>query len=261
MTDRVYPSSKPTANGGPAPAPAAANGGPSPTFPPSKAQLYNAARPVYRPKPAPRRSHRRGCCCSCCLWTTLLIVVILLLAAIAGAVFYVLYSPHRPSFSVASLQLSKFNLTDTAVTSAFNVTLITRNRNSKITFFYDQISVRIISGDVDVGDGSFPGFTHNRNNVTSLRTVISNSNAPIPDGTDISALKSSFKSKNLPVKIQLETKVKAKIGKVETKKIKIRVICDGIKIAIPSGNTTSVAATSTIKCKVDPRIKILKWTI
>ncbi|XP_057793343.1 NDR1/HIN1-like protein 6 [Salvia miltiorrhiza] len=117
MTNRVYPAAKPTANGGAALA--AAN----PTFPATKAQLYNANRPAYRPRP-PRRGHRRSCCCSICLWTTLLIILVLILAAAASAVFYVVYRPHRPSFSVASLQLARFNLTDTAVTSAFNVTLI-----------------------------------------------------------------------------------------------------------------------------------------
>lgn len=257
MTDRV-PAAKPTANGGPAPA--TANGGAKPTFPASKAQLYNATRPAYRPRP-PRRGHRRSCCCSICLWTTFLILLILLLAAIAGGVIYLIYRPHRPSFSVASLQLSRFNLTDTAVTSAFNVTLIARNPNSDIAFFYDQTSVRILSGGVDIGDGSFPAFAHAKRNVTTLKATISSSNTPIDAGADTTALKSSVKSKNLPLKIELETKVKVKIGKLKTKKLKIRVTCERIRIAIPTGKTASLATTSKAKCKVDPRIKILRWTL
>ncbi|KAL3824452.1 hypothetical protein ACJIZ3_020481 [Penstemon smallii] len=261
MADRVYPSAaKPITNGGGAPA--VANGGANPAFPANKAQLYNAARPAYRPQPPPRRRHRRGCCCSCCLWTTLLILFILLLVAITGAVFYVLYRPHRPSFSVASLQLSRFNLTDTSITSNFNFTLTARNRNKKITFYYDAIAVKFLSGDVDIGDGTFPGFTHSKNNVTTLRAVVSSSNSsPIPKGADISHLRSSLRSRNLPVKIQLDTKVKAKAGKIETKKLRIRVTCDGIKISVPTGKTASVATTSNVKCKVDPRIKIIKWTV
>ncbi|KAL8522543.1 hypothetical protein ACS0TY_012628 [Phlomoides rotata] len=261
MTDRVYPATNPTANGGAAPSPAAANGGANPTFPANKAQLYNANRPAYRPRPPARRGYRRSCCCSICLWITLLITLLLLLAAIAATVFYVLYRPHKPSFSVASLQLSRFNLSDTAVTSAFNVSLIARNRNSAITFFYDQTSVKILSGDVDIGDGSFPAFTQPKKNVTNLKTVISSSNTPIPDGTDISALKSSVKSKHLPLTIQLETNVRAKFSKIKTKNLKIRVTCSGIKISIPTGKTASVASMSKLKCEVDPRIKIIKWTI
>ncbi|KAK6148723.1 hypothetical protein DH2020_016248 [Rehmannia glutinosa] len=258
MSDRVYPSTKPSG----ADAPAAANGGANPTFPANKAQLYNPTRLPYRPQPPPRRRHRRGCCCSCCLWITTAILLTLLLAAIAGAVFYVFYRPHRPSFSVNTLQLSRFNLTDTHLTSAFNFSLTARNPNKRITFFYDQISVKILSaGDVDIGDGSFPGFTHGRKNVTTLRAVISSSNNPFPEGTDISQLKSSLRSRNLPLKIQLDTKVKVKLGKIETKKLKIRVTCDGIRISIPTGKTATLATTSNVKCKVDPRIKIIKWTV
>ncbi|PIN04792.1 hypothetical protein CDL12_18093 [Handroanthus impetiginosus] len=260
MNDKIYPSAKPAkpaANG----ATAVANGGANPTFPTTKAQLYNATRPAYRPQPPPRRRHSRGCCCSCCLWTTLLILLLLLLAAIAGAVFYVLYRPHRPSFSVSSLQLSRFNLTDRSLNSAFNFSLTARNPNKKISFSYDQITVKIFSGDIDIGDGVFPGFIHGRKNVTTMRTVVSSSNNPFPDGTDISPLKSSLKSKNLPLKIQLDTKVKVKIGKINTKKLKIRVTCDGIKISTPTGKTATLAKTSNVKCKVDPRVKIIKWTV
>ncbi|XP_047939266.1 NDR1/HIN1-like protein 13 [Salvia hispanica] len=254
MTDRVYPAAKPTANGGPA-----ANGVAKPTFPATKAQLYNANRPAYRPRP-PRRGHRRSCCCSICLWTTLLIILLLLLAAAAAAVFYVVYRPQRPSFSVSSLQLARFNLTDTAVTSAFNATIIARNRNSDIAFFYDKTSIRILSGGVDIGDGSIAAFAHGKRNVTTLRASIGSSNSPIDAAADTTALKSSVKSRNLPLKIQLDTKVKVKIGKIKTKKVEIRVTCEGIRITIPSGKTASLATTSKAKCKVDPRIKIIKWT-
>lgn len=260
MNDRVHPSAKPVANGG-AVAPAAANGEANPAFPANKAQLYNATRPAYRPQPPPKRGHRRGCCCSCCLWTTLAILLLLLLAAIAGAVFYVLYRPHRPSFTVNSLQLSKFNLTDTSLTSSFNFSITAHNPNKKITFFYDAISVKFLSGDLDIADGSFPGFTHGKKNTTTLKSVVSSSRNQFPDGTDIAPLKSSLKNKNLPLKIELETKVKLKIGKFKTKKLKIRVTCDGIKISIPTGKTATSATTSKVKCKVDPRIKIIKWTV
>ncbi|GER45025.1 late embryogenesis abundant protein [Striga asiatica] len=261
MTDRVYPSTKPTANGGPPlPSAAAANGGANPAFPANKAQLYNAGRLPYRPQPPPRRRHTRSCCCCCCLWTTLLILLVLLLAAIAGAVFYILYRPHRPSFSVASLRLSRFNLTDTAITSAFNVTLVARNPNSKIAFSYEQISVRVLSGEVDIADGAFPAFTHGKKNVTTLRTVISSSNTPIGADTDTSRLRSSVRSRNLPIKIELDTKVIAKIGNIKTKKLEIRVSCDGFRVSIPNGRTASVATISDVKCKVDPRIKIIRWT-
>ncbi|KAL1538185.1 NDR1/HIN1-like protein 13 [Salvia divinorum] len=260
MNDKVYPSAKPAANGGAA-APTAANDEANLTFPANKAQLYNSTRPAYRPQAPPKRGHRRSCCCSCCIWSTLTILILLLLAAIAAAAFYVIYRPQRPSFAVNSLHLSSFNLTGNSLASSFDLSITARNPNKKITFSYDAISVKFISGDLDIADGSFAGFTQGKKNVTTLRSVVSSSGNQIPDGSDTSQLKSSFKNKSLPLKIQLDTKVKVKIGGIKTKNLKIRVTCDGIKIPIPTGKTASSATTSHVKCKVDPRIKIFKWTV
>ncbi|GER28774.1 late embryogenesis abundant protein [Striga asiatica] len=235
-------------------APAAANGAVKPQF-------LNPTRLAYRPQPPPRRRHRSGCCRSCCLWTTTAVLLVLLLAAAAGAAFYALYRPRRPSFSVGSLRLSRFNLTGATLTSAFNFSLTASNPNKKIDFYYDQISVRLYSGDVDIGDGAFPGFAHGRKNSTTLRTLISSSSDPIPAGTDLSHLRSSLRSGDLPVKIQLDTKVKVKAGKIESKKLGIRVTCDGIRVPIPRGKTTALATTSNVKCEVDPRVKIIRWTV
>lgn len=261
MADRVYPAAKPAAaaNGTAAPA-TAVNGGSNPAFPANKAQLYNATRPTYRPVPPPRRKHRRSCCCCCCLFITFFIVTIILLAAIAGAIFWVLYRPQRPSFSVSTLQVSQFNLTSTKLASKFNLTVIARNPNKKISFFYDPINISFNSDDIDIGDGSFPAFKHDTKGTTTLKTVVSSSGKNLDDSA-ISTLRSGMKNKKtLPLEIKLDTKVKVKVGSLKTKKVGIRVKCDGIKITVPSGKTPTKATTSDVKCKVDLRIKIWKWT-
>lgn len=82
------------------------------------------------------------------------------------------------------------------------------------------------------------------------------------DGNDAGKLKSSMKSKNgLPLKVNLDTKVKAKMGSLKTPEVGIRVVCDGIRVVPPTGKKPATASTSNAKCKVDVRFKIWKWTI
>lgn len=79
---------------------------------------------------------------------------------------------------------------------------------------------------------------------------------------DNSDLKSDVKNKkSLPLKIRLDTKVKAKLGSLKTKKVPIRVTCDGVKATAPTGKRATTATTSDSHCKVDLRIKIWKWTV
>lgn len=205
MTDRVYPSAKPTATNGNG---AAAN----PTFPATKAQLYGANRPTYRPQPYHRRSRRR-CCCRFCFWFILIILILLLLIGVAGTVFYLLYRPHRPSFTVTSLKLSYLNLTSSStLNSKFDLNVTAKNPNKKIDFSYDPTSISIFSGDVDIGDGNIPAFEHGKKNTTLLKASIVSSGVALESDAE-KQLKASMKSKNgLPLKVKLETKVKAKMG-------------------------------------------------
>ena len=251
MTDRVYPSSKQATNGT---APAA-----NPAFPATKAQLYGASRPLYRPKP---NRHRRSCCCSCCIWTTVAILLLILLAAIAGAILYVVYRPHRPTFTVSSLKVSTLNITSASkLVTNINLNVTAKNPNKKVVYIYDPITISLFTNDdIDIGDGSFGSFVHGTKNTTLLKAAITNSNKELDD-TSSGKFKTDLKSMNgLPLKIKLDTKVKAKIGALKTPKLGVRVICEGIKATVPKGKSATTASTSNAKCKVDLRIKIWKWT-
>ncbi|KAJ7951627.1 Late embryogenesis abundant (LEA) hydroxyproline-rich glycoprotein family [Quillaja saponaria] len=243
--------------------PRTANGGTNPQLPAAKAQLYGATRPTYRPQSHHRRN-RRSRCCSFCFWLILIITILLFLAAIAGAIFYVLYRPHRPSFTVIALKLSYLNISSSStLNSKFDLNITARNPNKKIKFIYNPITISVFSDDITVGDGTIPGFVHTQKNSTLLKASILSSGQALENG-DVSKLKANMKSKNgLPLKVRLDTKVKVKvkIGGVKTKKVGIRINCDGIKVNIPSGKTPATASTSKAKCKVDFRIKIWKWTI
>lgn len=268
MADRVYPTAKPN------PPPAAMNGGGgAPGSAPVKTgQLYNPnrPRPVYRPQQN-RRSRRscscRKCCCLTFIYTLIAILCILLLAAIAACIFYVLYHPKHPTFSVSSVRISRFNLT-TADPSGFahlnsrlDFTLTAKNPNSKkITFVYDPMSVEFSGAGVDAGNATLPGFTHVAGNTTILRATVLSDPTRDLDSDSVSQLRSDLgKKSGFPVSAELNTMVEVQMGKIKTKKIGIRVTCDGIKGFQPKNATSKTptpGTTSDAKCKVDLRIKI-----
>ncbi|CAN4099376.1 unnamed protein product [Withania somnifera] len=239
MTDRVYPSAKPNGTA---------------TAVPIKNQMYNPNPIPYRPTPTAYHRHNRRrcscrrCFCMCCFWSILLICIILLLAAIAGAIFYVLYHPQRPTFSISSLKISNFNLTTSAedtthLTAKLNLTLSTKNPNKKLIYNYNTISIIALSDQVVLANGSFPGVSQ------------------VLDADSVSSLKSDLKRKaGLPVTILMDTMVVVKMDKLKSKRVGIRVTCEGIHGQTPKGKAPAVASTNNAKCKVDLRIKILKWT-
>ncbi|CAA0840955.1 Heat stress transcription factor B-1 [Striga hermonthica] len=95
-------------------------------------------------------------------------------------------------------------------TIAFNFSSPHATRTTRSTY-YNHISVGLYSGNEDISDEAFPGFRHGSKNSTTLRTLILSSNVSIPADTDVSQLRSSLRSDNLPVKIELDTNVKRSV--------------------------------------------------
>jgi hypothetical protein len=212
---------------------------------------------MYRPVPSKARRRSRGSCCRClCCWFITVIIFLVFLAAIAGAIFYVLYRPHRPTFTVSSIRLSTFNLSaSNLLTSSLDLSITARNPNKKIVFLYDDISVAASSNGADVGDGSIPGFLQDAKNTTVLKVTAGVSGQSV-DPTVVSDLKKS----NVQLAVDLETKAGVKIGSLKTKKVGIKVHCEGFQVAAPAKGKPGVAASPDAVCKVKLRVKIWKWT-
>jgi len=161
-----------------------------------------------------------------------LLLALGLLAAIAGAALYVLYRPQRPQFWVSSLRIAKLNLTTAAdsssshLTSLLNLTLSSKNPNSHITFFYDPFTLSCLFFDsVQIANGSIPAFTSDKKNETSSIAILTASTDL--DTELVTSLRSDLNRKSsVPMKIQMDTKVKVKLGGLRSKKVGIRVSSD-----------------------------------
>jgi hypothetical protein len=191
------------------------------------------------------------------------IFTLIVLAAIAGAIIYVLYRPHRPTFVVSGLKISSLNLTSTShLTTNIDLNITTRNPNKNLVYTYNPITISVTTekDGILAGSGLLPSFVHGTKNTTFLRAAITSSGLQLDDKSG-SKLTSDLKSKDgVALKLELETKVKVKMGGLKTPKARIRVSCQGIKATVPSGKQATKASVSNAKCKVDLRIKIWKWT-
>ncbi|XP_016484251.1 NDR1/HIN1-like protein 6 [Nicotiana tabacum] len=268
MTDRVHPSAK--SNGTTTATNPTATIAKPPQFRPVKNQMYNPNRIPYRPTPTAYHRHNRRrcscrrCFCLSCFWSLLIICTLLLLAAIAGASFYFLFRPKPPTFSVSSLKITQFKLITssddaTRLSTKLNLTLSAKNPNKKLIYNYDDISMTLQSNNVVLANGSFHGFSNGPNNVTIIHSTLSMA-SEVLDADSVTSLKPDLKRKHgLPLKIFLDTTVVAKMDKLKSKRVGIRVTCEGIHGVIPKGKAPTVASITNAKCKADLRMKIFKW--
>ncbi|KAF2304338.1 hypothetical protein GH714_030200 [Hevea brasiliensis] len=168
-----------------------------------------------------------------------------------------MYHPHRPAFSIPSLRIHRLNLTTSAdsatshLSTLLNLTIISKNPNSHFTFFYDSFTISSFSNDVFLGNGTLPAYSLSKKNETSFRNVVISGSNDL-DTDSVNALRSDLKKKSggVTLKIQLDTKAKVQMGGLKTKKVGIRVTCEGIKGTVPKGKSPTVAVTTSSKCEV-----------
>lgn len=192
--------------------------------PPENAHKYK----LYTQKKA--RSNRCRCC-FCSILATILLLVLLLV--VAGGIFYLIYKPKTPTYSIEGVHIRGVNLSKLTTSSVaptispiFNITLKTENHNGKIGVYYQQgSSVNIYHNGVNFCEGSLPAFYQPPNSVTVFSTELSGAGIVLSKPARDKLL-TEQKNGKVPLQIDVDIPVKIKLGAVKTWTITVKVTCD-----------------------------------
>ncbi|KAF5799773.1 hypothetical protein HanXRQr2_Chr07g0308371 [Helianthus annuus] len=116
--------------------------------------------------------------------------------------------------------------------------------------FYDPFIITLQSHETQLANGSFPNsLTIKPNNITIIHSQLYTTSLLL-DPESVTKIRSDLKKKSrLSLKLLLDTEFRVKIETLRTKKVGIRIKCDGIHSLIPKGGgtgwNTTVAATVT----------------
>ncbi|KAJ4963412.1 hypothetical protein NE237_023351 [Protea cynaroides] len=81
-------------------------------------------------------------------------------------------SSQRPTFSVAAVCISQFNVTSSKLNSNLDLMISIHNPNKKLVFFYDPSIVTLNSDSVYASNGTFSAFLLKTKNTTVLKTTV-----------------------------------------------------------------------------------------
>lgn len=195
-----------------------------------KDQIYrhpppeNAERIKKLSKLNRRRSNR---CCRCLKYTLAAAIILLFILGIVAAVFYFVYKPESPNYTVDSIAITGFNLTSSrAISPEFDVSIRAKNPNDKIEIYYEKkSSVQVYFSGDRLSTGVLPAFYQPTNNVTVFKTALRGNNIVLSRAVD-SQLLTAQKEKKVPLRLNLKAPIKIKVGGVKTWTINVKVKCD-----------------------------------
>jgi len=215
---RVQPRNSPLSQ--PTQSPAAAK-----SSPPVGAYNVNVPRLFRYPPYDHREPSRCDCCCFLC-WLISIIVFLAVILGAAGGIFYLIFRPEAPVYSIQRIAIKGVNLTSSVFSPEFDVTVRAYNGNNKIGIYYEKgSSVAVFYNDARLCDGVLPAFYQPSNNETVLKAVLKGNDVELTV-TDQTTLVKGVSEQNVPLKLELRVPVKIRVGSVTTSKIGVRVECD-----------------------------------
>ncbi|OVA03887.1 Late embryogenesis abundant protein [Macleaya cordata] len=238
MTDRVHPRDSPPDHQSYTTKPSENMSVPEKPAPPvgtyvvqiPKDQIYRVPPPenAHRYQKYARRKHRRNPCCCCLCWILGIIVLLILLTAVAAGVFYLVFRPKEPNYSVENVSIKGINLTsssDLTLSPEFDVTVRAENPNKKIGIYYEKGSSVVVShSNIDLCSGVLPAFYQPTSNVTVFETALKGSGIKLTT-TVYNELQEQQKKGKIPLGLDLKVPVKIKVGSVKTWTITAKVHC------------------------------------
>lgn len=238
MADRVHPRDSPPVS------PQSAAVAPKPPLdkpvPPPGTYVIKIPKDIVHRVPPPenarryeqytRKKHRRNrhCCCLC--WFIGIIFILIMLLGIAAGIFYLVFRPKAPNYTIENITIRGINITSplstTGISPEFDVTVKADNPNDKIGISYEKdSSAEIFYKDMRLCNGILPSFYQPSNNVTVFKTMLKGNRIKM-SSEDQRALVKAQTKREVTLMVKLRAPVKIKVGSVKTWKITVKVDCD-----------------------------------
>lgn len=192
-----------------------------------KDQVYRAAptqeRSVHSRGP-PRR--RRNPCCCCLAWIFCLLILLIALIAIAAAVLYIIFWPQLPKYSLHSISVDRFNISqEQRLSSDLVVSIKAQNPNKKIGIYYDDGNrLSVLFSGREISAGTIPAFFQAPRNTTLEQIKLTASRVPFSAALH-SALNADQTKGSVPLDVEMDEPVELKIGSLKTPKITMQLRC------------------------------------
>lgn len=216
---------------------------------PNAGQFYqvplNRTIPVTHSKPPKKRS----CCCRLLCWIVCLLLLQIIVVGIVGGILFLVFRPKLPKYTVDSLTITQFNLSDSSSLDAtFDVDITARNPNKKIGIYYEggsHISVWYPYMNTKLCEGSLPKFYQGHRNTTMLNLALT---GQTPNATDLltSLQQQRQETGSIPLNLRVNVPVRIKLGKLKLPKLKFRVRCRLVVDNISANNAISIQSS---RCK------------
>ncbi|KAG2311213.1 hypothetical protein Bca4012_025665 [Brassica carinata] len=212
-----------------------------------KEQIYRVPPPenARRYEDFSRRKPNRSACRRCCCYSLAALLVLVTLAVVLVGIFFLVFRPHKPMFSVSEVSIAGINLTSSTspVSPLITIKLRSKNVNEKLGLVYGGgNAAEILYDGIKLGNGEFTPFNQPAENVTVTVTTLRGSTIQLSSSMR-EDLKESEKKGKVPFDLRIKAPFKFKVSAVTMWRMVVTVEC---KLTVDK--LTSPATVITENC-------------
>lgn len=174
-------------------------------------------------------------------------IIILILILLVGLILIIIWLAIRPRhviISVHDVYVHDYNLTHNHLNATFNLTLISKNRNRHVSFYYDSAKLSVIYDDQTLAQVTVPSFHQPRKNMTVVYVEAAARDLLLHDSVSRN-LRIERTSGTVGLEVQIKAKIRFKVGVWKSNRRNVKITCAPVLVVF--AHSRSFEET---KCKV-----------
>lgn len=189
----------------------------------------------------------------CLVWALGAAVLVLLALAVAAGALYLVSRPRMPIYTLDSLGIGGFNLSNPILSPEFDVAIRADNPNTKIGIDYrggGSSAAGVAYSGVALARGAWPAFYQGPRNATVLVMALKGSGVRLSGGSVEALLREQQARGRVPLEVDAGVPARVKLGPVASWTFEVKVRCDVVVDRLGLG---AKIVSSTCKANAAPR--------
>ncbi|KFK32407.1 hypothetical protein AALP_AA6G237800 [Arabis alpina] len=218
----------------PNPRPATGYPYPQPGYP------YQNHNPYYAPPRNPRAVLLRR--------LFIVLTAFLLVLGLILIVFLIVVRPQLPNVYINSLSVSNFNVSNSQVSGKWDLNLLFRNPNSKMSLHYDTVLCSVYYGRASLSDTRLQPFDQGKRDETPLNATLSVSGTYVDGRLADSIAKERASKGNVEFNLRMLSWVTFRYGAFRRRRW-LTIYCNDVALAVPPTTSSGKMLASSQRCK------------
>ncbi|KAL5709195.1 hypothetical protein ACHQM5_019910 [Ranunculus cassubicifolius] len=180
----------------------------------------------------------------------IIMISIFIIFGVITFIFWLVLRPKVPEFHVSSVNVTGFNVTGSQLSGNWEIELLARNPNKKLSVFYEHIEGYMYYRKDSLAATTIAPFMQGTSNETTVKAKFGASGTYVSDYS-MGKLNGERSVGSVNFNLRMLGWVRFRSGTWRTRLHSMRIFCDGVTVGLSSNSNVGTLSGGPKRCTVD----------